>query len=512
MIKPYSRKDVENIYGDLIRSAYKNYAKQRYHEALKDIIAASNWAYCFNHIYTDPSVENLVKLISESKVKGIEIKSPKGNRCVLIDSFLLDNRGLSQQYFRAMMALGMEILVVYTNRGGIVGKDLLKEIKEYNKATILLFPKNIDAFEQTRMIVDHIEEFMPTHLFFHLTPWDVVALMASHAINGVKKYNINLTDHAYWMGASFIDYNLEFRPYGMTVSLEKRGLKKEQLLALPYYPVTPLSTEFCCFPDIPNDAVKVFTGGALYKILGKNGFFFHIMERILSISPSVYILVAGFDKEARFDKGIENIQGKERIVQIGVRKDIDEVFDHIDIYLSTYPMIGGLMTQYAAKHGKPIVAYHDKGDAMNTVEEIVNYYQHEFKSFTDLDLMTAYAEKLIKDIKFRENEGRVLQKGMMNKERFNAEFSNIIQNHMSSFCWAMDSIDYDSFFDRYLDLENNNGYSATMSLIRNQKLGFFTKIDGFNKKIGIAKYAVRNISPRNFFQGLLNRFLYIFRK
>ena len=48
---------------------------------------------------------------------------------------------------------------------------------------------------------------------------------------------------------------------------------------------------------------------------------------------------------------------------IGRRKRmaaIDAVFENCDIYLGTYPICGGLMSQYAAMHAKPILAYFEK--------------------------------------------------------------------------------------------------------------------------------------------------------
>ena len=339
-MKPYTKVDIEHIYWDLMRSAYKNYAKCRLADSLKDIETAARWAYDFNFIYTDHEAEQLLKQIGDTAVKAMTVVSPKANRCVLIDSFLLDNRGLSQQYLRAMMASGMEILVVYTRPGGIIGEDTFAEIKAYDKVQLITYPKGIDKIEETRKMVSAIAEFAPAHVFLHLTPWDTVALMTCHAVKGAKIYQINLTDHAYWMGAQFIDYNLEFRPYGMTVSQEKRGLRQEQCIALPYYPISPVSNKFAGLPELPANAVKVFTGGSLYKMLGKDDIFFNIMEGVLSIASNVYILVAGFNRDKRFDEKVAKIKGCERVLQIGVRSDIDAVFEQCDIYLGTYPMMG----------------------------------------------------------------------------------------------------------------------------------------------------------------------------
>ena len=318
----------------------------------------------------------------------------------------------------------------------------------------------------------------------------ISGLSISFKLNLISVLNLTFT---YWMGASFIDYCFEFRPYGMTVSLEKRGLKPEQCLALPFYPISPIMQEFAGIPDIPQNAVKIFTGGALYKMLGRNDIFFNILERLLAIGSNIYIFVAGFSQDKRFDDKIASLEGRERILQIGVRKDIDAVFDHCDIYLGTYPMTGGLMVQYAAKHGKPVVAYHEKGDVMNAVEEFLNTYQQEFRSFSDLDEMTAYTKKLVENTEFRLQQGRLLQSGMMNCERFNSEFCKLISTHHSPFEWKKDSIDYDSFFNRYLDLENNNGNTATKAILSSQKQSVFFKLKSNRlKMIQVLLFVLKN--------------------
>lgn len=505
-MKPYTKQDIDIIYGRLIQSANKNYNAAKLEHALKDIETAANWAYNFNHIYTDHETERLLKQIGSMAVEPVQIMPLKTDHCVLIDSFLLDNRGLSQQYIRAMMANKMHILVVYTNAGGNPGTDTMAEIKAYDKAEIITFPTGINRIEEAKRVVKSILDFSPAHIFLHLTPWDTVALMVCHAVKGASIYQINITDHAYWLGAEFIDYNLEFRPYGMTVSVEKRGLKQERCLALPYYPITPISTEFEGLPQIPENAIKIFTGGSLYKMLGKDDIFFQMMERILAISSNVFILVAGFDSDKRFDKKIARLKGRERVLQIGMRRDIDAVFELCDIYLGTYPIAGGLMSQYAAKHGKPIISYHDKGDKMNAVEEFVNFFQQEFQSFDDLTDMTVYAEKLINCEDYRVAQGSILQAGMMNEERFNNEFLRVISLHQSSFTWQKDEIDCESLFEYYLELENTKGFGATKSLVVSQKLLAFTKLNSYWTNISGSVYdVIKNTPPHRLFQFLYSR-------
>ena len=504
----YLKSDIVGIYNDLIRSASLKYKKGKFVCALNDISTAANWAYNFNHIYTDTQAENLLKQISDVVIEPVTISHPKTDHFILLDSFLWDNHGLTQQYLRSMMASGIHVLVIYTRKGGNVGRDIQVEIEAYDKGEIRQYYNVKDEIEMARQIVQDIANFQPSRIFLHLTPWDLTALMACYAIKGIIKYQINLTDHAYWMGASFVDYVFEFRPYGFTVSQEKRFLRQEQLLLLPFYPIVPFFSHYDGLPDLPSDAVIVLSGGAPYKMLGKNNIFFQIMEHILRISPNVYILVAGFVSDSHFDEQVAKIEGCERVLQIGIRHDINAVFDHCDIYLGTYPMMGGLMTQYAALHSKPVVAYHEKDDVMNATEEMVNFYQHDYQSFTDIEEMTAYAERLVKDLKYRHEQGQLLHDGMMNAERFNDEFVRIMQSNHSNFEWKKDQINYEHFFERYLELENSNGFSATRKLLRVQRLGSFVKIKHCRwKLIFILLYVIKaNVTLKLFGRFLKRQF------
>ncbi len=506
-MRSYQKEDIVAIYSALIKSAHRYSDKGKWSKALTDLESAAAWAYAFNWMYTDRDADSLLKSIAVRTIPQFQMIDKGPHRCVLVDSFCMDNKGLTQQYMRAMIQNQMEILYVCTSRSLSNGPEILKEIRDYPKAELLLFDKTDgDRVKMASQIAQAIKDYSPSSIFLHIAPWDTVALMACCSVKGAPVYNINLTDHAYWMGASFLDYNLEFRPYGMTVSLEKRGLRKEQLLPLPFYSIKPLSQVFIGFPPMPEKAVKIFTGGALYKMLGKNDVFFHMMERLLAISPDVYILVAGFEYSKLFYEKCAQMTNHNRIIQIGVRRDIDAVFENCDIYLSTYPISGGLMTQYAASHAKPIVAYRTKDDTENAIEELLNHYQKEFHSFTDMDEMCEYAKQLVMDVKYRQDEGRILQEGMMTSERFADAFSQLIASGQSQWNWTKDQIDYDAFTNHYIDLENQNGFPATLHLVKEQKLSLYSKLPGYRANVVYAMFEIlRNLSFRSHFYTFIRK-------
>lgn len=478
-MKTYSKSDINNIYFRLKTCAEKSLQEGRYDDALVFIKSAASWMSQFNAFYSDVEADAFIRKIAEQVFSEKKIENPSAQKCILIDSWGWDHKGLSQQYINGLINIGLEILYICTRKDEKRGSDIQKCLKDCGKAEIFYADSKRDALEAARKIRKKIVVFSPASIFLHITPYDTAALMACSGLEGVKILNINLTDHAFWLGSSLIDYNIEFRPYGMTVSQEKRALIQKQLLPLPYYPIKSLSHPYQGLPNLPQNAIKVFTGGALYKMLGKDDIFFKIMESVLKISSSVYILVAGFAEKRLFEEKCKNLYGSERILLIGNRSDIDEVFEHIDIYLSTYPMIGGLMSQYAAMHGKPIIAYREKGDIMNEVEEIINNFQQSFHSCTSISDMIDYATKLIHDVKFRQAEGKILKEGLMTPQRFDDLLSCYYKDQGAKLNWEKDEIDYDSFFERYLELENKSGFKATEDLVAKLKWKAFFSLKGY---------------------------------
>jgi hypothetical protein len=327
-----SHQDVISIYEKLKLEAFSFYRKGNYLQSLKHIISASKWAYRFNFIYVDEELERLLKDIANCTLSVVNV-SRNTDRFVLLETHGMDNRGLTQQYIRAFMSMGVEFLYVSVQCMRSKCPDILKELEAYDRAIVLLFDsEDLDDIKKSSRILSEIENYQPSRVFLHLMPWDVVSLMVTHAIKGAIKYNINLTDHAFWLGASFIDYNLEFSAYGKTISLEKRNLQEDQLLYSPYYPILPKDkTSFQGYPEQAKDKLVLFTGGSFYKMFGKDDLFFLIMDALLDLSDNLILLIAGGGDFRLMKKKISQLKNQERILLIGNRKDISEVFKSCDI-------------------------------------------------------------------------------------------------------------------------------------------------------------------------------------
>lgn len=475
-----SSEDVVAIFERLKSEAVKYADAGKFEDAIGYIRLAAQWAYCLNFKYYDAGLESLIKRIARICLPQIKINSEK-NKFVFINTEGHDNRGLTQQYLRAIMAQNTEILYISVEGyNSSEDTDIQYELNSYGKATTLYGAQlGKDNISKSKGIIEAIKNYNPEKIILHLMPWDTVSLLAIGSIDGPLKYNINLTDHAFWLGASFIDYNFEFRPFGRTISIEKREMKDRNLLHLPYYPVFPkVATGFKGFPELPERCIKIFTGGSFYKMLDNEGTFFRIMDSLLSISPYVFILIAGSGSMGTMRKNIEVLHNKNRILYIGDRKDINEVFRHCDIFLDTYPIQGGLMEGFACANSKPILMYSDFS------KPIINRSEKgdKFQAYSDIDNMLKYAKKLILDETFRRQEGDRNRQFVYTPDIFNSNFARLISDTQLHVDWEYVDINYSKWRKHYLELENQYLHSGIKLVINKLRLKVFSL---FPQYIGI---------------------------
>ena len=73
--------------------------------------------------------------------------------------------------------------------------------------------------KKIKQLNNFIQDEKTGHFFFYSYPDDVVATSVMNAYDGIlRRYQVNLTDHAFWLGAKPVDICIEFRDYGAIVS------------------------------------------------------------------------------------------------------------------------------------------------------------------------------------------------------------------------------------------------------------------------------------------------------
>jgi len=368
---------------------------------------------------------NIIKLAQHIKKSNFTYNKVKKS-IVIIDEINADYIGLMIQYLSALVSGGYHILYIYEQREhrGAVRESLMQTLQSYEKARLRLIPSSINGLHKSQWIYNEICAFGSKNILMHFGEWAIEECVACTALpECCNRYRINIADHCFWAGVSCVDYTYEFRHYGANLSYKERGVKQSQIIYIPFYPVM----KEVSFKGFPEECVGKFiflTGGSSYKIVDENLTFFRLCKYILDKCPNSIILFAGSDgKDNSFlSNGIEQYGLQGKILPIGYRNDILEVFRHCDVFINTYPVSGGLMCQYAAQCSKPIINF--KNDQ---VEECIAQKKRCNFTCCSEDEFKNEAFKLYCDSEYRKTRGTILHDAVVSKEEFENAFLSFIE-------------------------------------------------------------------------------------
>ncbi|CAI2305577.1 glycosyltransferase [Vibrio parahaemolyticus] len=462
---------------------------KKYEDAIQYIELFSKLSYHFNNIYTDDFIESCIKNISDVIID--EEKFEPHDVYFFYDSFSIDNRGLTQQYLRALMSTNKDFIYVYPTSNGR-NTEILSELKYAKNVSIYELDENLTSINKIKKINEIILKHQPKKAFLHLSPWDIEAQISLSYFSNIKRYLIDLTDHAFWLGKSCSDKFITFRDYGFEISRNYRGIKDSDILYLPYYPVLPLHpVEFQGFGEDLDlkGKVTIFTGGAFYKMYGKNFEFFEILKEIVQRNSNVVILIAGSGNQNPIKKFIEKESLQEKIRLIGNRKDISQVFENIDIYLNTYPIMGALMSQYAILKNKPLIGYSPENIPCNEAESLFFNNNTKFTYSDKIEFYDKVAE-LVHSVKT--NSSFMYDKLLHNESSFNDAFRELIDEHYrNELNRQKKCFDRDAFSELYFEMENQSLKVYELLILQTMK-GTLLKDKPIYTLFNLLKYIVRN--------------------
>ena len=448
--------DVYKVFARMKRSASCFKWLGLYDVSIKFISAACWWAYYFNITFRDDLLEALSGNFSQ-KLEINEGYVSDENKVVFYDSFAYDHRGLTQQYIRALMQMKVNLLFLTdADAKSEISQGVFNELRSYKNAQINNVPRKLKGIRRAQYIYDTILEFKASRVFMHLMPDAAETIIAMQALpKSIVRYQINLTDHAFWLGATALDYSFEFRAKGMKASKDFRKIDESRLLLCPYYPIIE-NIPFEGFPILQNkETIYMFSGGSAYKFIDEDKTFAHIIKRILYENPNAIWIHAGKSKAVEeMCKDVMDESLLSRILFIGDRKDIAEVFRHIDIYVSSYPMGGGLMSLYAAYYEKPIIGI--EGDQA-VLDEIVGQL-HPIKIASEsIDDLCNEAHKLITNREYRLSKAKLIHECVIDENKFNSIFNDLYNKHKNVLPYDL-NVDVELFdMDKKLSYENRTG-------------------------------------------------------
>lgn len=463
-------RDVQKVYALLKLKAQELYAAGRYAACWHIMSEAVSLIQEFNWEYTDNELEQLLLQLAEKWIPEIPLyHAPIENRVVVIDDWCT-SYVLVVQYLEALVAAEKEILYITskdiekTHHKNIIGR-----ISKYSKLTCQIIPNTSMPIERWVVeVYNQINAYKPSKVIAHISSCSWFLPIIARFPENLPTYRSNLDDQCFWLGRSVIDYSLEFRPFGVAVSRERRKLKPEQQLYVPFYPVVD-GNPFEGFPELQKDSVILFSGGDFYKTLDPDYTYWNLVKRVLQDNQNAVLLFAtknGLEKQQVFlESFVKDNFLEKQFYFIGFRPDINEVFAHCDIFMGTCPVCGSLTSQLAAMNMKPILQYYLPGTDDDETEQALNYNNPDLQiSFTDKNMFLAEAKRLINDAMYRKQKGELTYQSTIKPEQFNKVFMDAITTNLAP-C-PTKHVDYNEVARRWLWPEQM-GFVDSLSYVAN---------------------------------------------
>lgn len=424
---------LQDLYAKMISRAEKSERKGDIDNANRYLTAASNLSYIFYLSYRDEKADNLLRKISQ-RITPIENYKKRSNtfRCVFLDSSSVFNGGLTIQYMRAIETAGWDVLYLSSqNMDSAQEKDLREIILSNPKAKISSIPHRLKGIERLQYMYNSIVNFEPTNVFIHISPFAPYFAEVCYALpKEITKYLIDYTDHSFLLGADCADYSFEFREKGVSIAGTYRGYEENQILLLPYYP-NMFPSEYVGLPEECKGKKIIFSGGNFWKIMSEDEMFFKMSKAILNANPEAVIVYAGVGQETPVRKLVSKYGIEDRFYLLGWRKDINELFDKSDVFLSTYPAIGGLMGVYAGIKSKPILALKtpNSGSYAETTICVLDHCQISKESIEEV---VEESVRILHNPDYAREVGERIHKCCVSREWFDEQFQRLVESPQSN--------------------------------------------------------------------------------
>ena len=427
--------ELQKIYNLLKKKANDEYDNNQYISSWHFIHEAESVIQEFNWEYADDDLEQLLHKLAVRWLPDTPNNySAQENKVVVIDDWCVSYI-LVLQYIEALVSAGVEILYI-TSRDiqNSPFPNIISRISTYPRLKYVVIPNNSIPVDKWCVTVhQHIINFRPSKIIAHIGPCSQFLPVIARLPKTITTYRSNLDDQCFWIGRSIINFTLEFRPFGVAVSRDRRKLRPEQQLYVPFYPIKDGNT-FGGFPKLPKNSVVLFSGGDFYKTLDPNYTFWNLVKKVLLDNPNAILLYAtkhGLRTQEEFLKSfVKKNHLENQFYDIGFRPDINEVFAHVDIFLGTCPVCGSLTSQLAAINHKPILQYYLPGTDDDETEQALNYNNPNLQiSYTDKDAFFAEASRLINDVNYRKQQGELAYNAMIKPEQFDKIFIDAITSN-----------------------------------------------------------------------------------
>lgn len=436
-------------------------------KALSCLSAISYLSYEWNQYYTDEYIERILLELSDLIENKNESYLANKDVVLFYDGLAQDTRGLALIYMRAL-AKHFKIVYVTLERYKNRQPTLFKELENFDVQYEYVLREESN-YCNIRQLCQIFENYRPSSAFLYTMPNDVVGIIAFTIYrkkNDLIRYQINLTDHAFWMGLNSFDFDIEFRDYGAIISKEFRKIPREKILKLPYYPYFDEDMKFLGFPFEKKDDLVIFSGGSLYKTLDDANEYYYVVQQILKVNEKCIFLYAGAGDTTQLDK--LRAQFPTRVFHIEERKDLFQLMQHITLYLNTYPMVGGLMMQYAVIAGKiPLTLKHNSdGDGILINQKNIGI------EYDNSNSLIKDANRLLNNKNYRQERESRLIGAVPTRDEFENELFSIIKQNKTKYSIEFYDLNTKDFLAGYAYRFNIKNYIHAIAKKKNMNLIF----------------------------------------
>lgn len=429
-------------------------SSKRYDKALDYIVMSAKLMYEFAVDFIDIELEDSLSRVVND-VFGITEYEPDDEIVMFYDYYALPNRGLTQQYMRGLANTNKKVYYLVPKKKENIDRRIINEFESYNNVS-LLFIQDKNLLQTVSSILEVVNRIKPKKVFMHMSPWDVVGNLVWNSCTSSERYNIDITDHTFWLGKNCTDFILEWRDYGATIAQTLRGFSREKIIVIPYYPILDSERFYGYeFLDKDHSRVRLFSGGHIFKIYGQNDFFLNLIKSILeqNLNTDFYYIGGGntrYVKKFIDDNGLSN-----RWYMVENRKDIVEFIEKMDVFVHTYPISGGLMCQIAAGCKKPTIAYSDSWNTDCLIEPYFHVEKLVHKlTYFDRNEMLNEIKLLCSNKDYRESLGENEKEALIEEKEFILSVAKITSNETIPNDWNSVNIDLEKIQQMYIEIQN----------------------------------------------------------
>lgn len=422
----HSKEKLISVYRLAKKKMETHFSNDQYDDGLYEAEVAANLAmsYPILHEYVDDQLETALQKQFLSRIGTINY-SAVSKKVVFYNTQIVDRGALTQQYLNFFTRNNYEVLLVVPHkRNALLGKEIQTFIKAHKNVN-LFYPKGNTLSKMMISLKTKIEDFRAELSFIHLVPDDVFGFSFFANLQSSIRYYIVHNDHTFWLGKRCADYFLEFRDFGYHIATERRRISPKKIIRAPYYPINE-GKQFKGFPFDPKNKIVGLLAANPYKfMLDKEKTILNVLVEKIKEHKDFVVVIAG-RRSKELNDFIERNNLESKFYYLGHRTDFYALMKSVDIYINSFPLIGGLTTQYAAETGRPIVSY-TKPELLstNSAEGFLKYCKEQI-TFSNLEEFKARLSQLITDETLRNSFKNKSIMDTISKLEFEKRLSEII--------------------------------------------------------------------------------------